>query len=125
MANLMKAGAEALAKAFRDFVSEPVTIKDGAQQTDGVLATVSKSFFEDDEGGSGILNRWETCDFLIHAADYKIAGVVTLPKEGHQIIRTVGGVTVTYEVGNHRDRPVWRYQDNFRVRLRVHTKQVS
>lgn len=113
-----------LAGRLKDHASKTVTIQRGAQSTAGVSATIGRTLYEPDNG-AGIIDRWESRDFLIDAADYKIGGVAVLPLRGDKIIEVIGSTTVTYEVSAPRDVPHCVYADGYRVKLRIHTQQSS
>ena len=89
-------------------------------------ATPGETTFEVDTG-QGTIERIESRDFLILAADLILLGMVTLPQRGDQIKEPIGagGTELVYEVMSPGDGPPWRYSDNYRKTLRVHTKLVG
>ncbi len=89
-----------------------------------VLATIGKTMFEVDSG-QGILERVESRDFLVLAADLVLDAQATLPQAGDQIRETQGTRTFVYEVMAPGSEPAWRYSDAFRKTLRIHTKQID
>jgi hypothetical protein len=93
--------------------------------TGGVItATVGKTLFEltDDQG---FLTKFESRDFLIPVADLLLAAVATLPLAGDRISEVQGGTTYTYEVMGPGNEPAFRYSDDFRKLLRIHTKLIA
>jgi len=64
-------------------------------------------------------------DFLIFTADLILDGSIVSPARGDQIRETVGDATFVYEVMAPGQEPPWRYSDDFRKTLRVHTKHVD
>ena len=83
------------------------------------------STFEVQQGD--ILVRVEARDFLIAQEDLKLVGIVeTLPARGDKITETTAdGTTFTYEVLEIGSEPVWRYADEYRQQIRVHTKLIG
>jgi hypothetical protein len=123
MPNLLQTGSDWLADQKKAWASKSVTYKRGVNQV-VVQAEIGKTVFEAD-GGEGIIDRWESRDFLIHAADLVIATQVVLPQRGDQIVEVIGSTTVTYDVQAPRDVPVFQYDGVFRKRVRVHSQQAA
>lgn len=101
-----------------------VTYTDGVNSV-VVSATVGATSFDQlDE--YRVVQKIQSHDFLILAADLILAYVVVLPNAGDQIRELRGGKTLVYEVMalSGTDRP-WRYSDSHRRTLRVHTKHVD
>ena len=89
-----------------------------------IAATIGRTEFEQvDEFGA--VQRLQSRDFLVRAADLVLAGAPTLPKAGDRIRETVGAQTFVYEVMAPGNEPPWRYSDPYRKALRVHTKHVA
>jgi len=89
-----------------------------------IAATIGRTEFEQvDE--YGVVQRLQSRDFLVRAADLVLAGATTLPKAGDRIRETVGAQTFVYEVMAPGNEPPWRYSDPYRKALRVHTKHVA
>ena len=89
-----------------------------------VLATIGRTVFEVDNG-YGVLERTESRDYLILAADLVLEGEKMLPERGDRIRETQGAQTFVYEVMAPGKEPHWRYSDPYRKTLRIHTKQVD
>lgn len=123
MTNLLQIGASWLADQMKTHASIDVTYERGAEQVP-VKATVGKTEFEIDDG-SGTVVRFQTRDYLIHAADLVLGGVETLPVAGDLIRETQGTHTFVHEVMAPGDEPHYRYSDPFRKLLRIHTKHVA
>ena len=123
MTNLLQIGASWLADQMKTHASIDVTYERGAEQVP-VKATVGKTEFELDDG-SGTVVRFQTRDYLIHAADLVLGGVETLPVAGDLIRETQGAKTFVYEVMAPGDEPHYRYSDPFRKLLRIHSKHVG
>ena len=87
-------------------------------------ATIGKSEYEQDDG-EGIVTRAQVRDFLINTKDLLESAIGTWPRRGDQILETDGNTTFVYELMSIGNEPPWRYSDPFRVKLRIHTKQVD
>lgn len=81
-----------------------------------VTATVGSTRFEA-QGTSGVVETWESRDFVIKAGTLPFGE----PQRHDKIVETVSGVDVTYEVTSPRGVPVFHYGDAFRQTIRVHT----
>ncbi len=88
-------------------------------------ATIGKTEFEQvDE--SGMVQRIESRDYIIRAADLVLASAVTLPRAGDLIRETDGAQTFVYEVMAPGGEPPWRYNGvHNRGTLRIHTKHAA
>lgn len=89
-----------------------------------VLATVGRTVFEINSD-IGVLERVESRDFLVSAADLVLGGNVALPEPGDVIWELHGTQVLAYEVAAPGGEPCWRYADNHRVMLRIHTKCIG
>ena len=89
-----------------------------------VQATIGKTDFEVDNG-TGILQRIESRDFLILAADLVLAGQAIEPQRGDRIRETSGDKVYIYEVLAPENEDCWRHSDPFKKTLRIYTKQVD
>ena len=123
MTNLLQTGSEWLADQLKTHGSTEVIYVRGLDQVT-VQATIGKTEFEIDDG-SGIVERIQSRDYLIQAADLVLGGSETLPLPGDRIHETQGGTTFVYEVLSLGKEPCWRYSDPFRKLLRVHAKYVA
>lgn len=123
MPNILEQGAGWLADQLKTHASTEAVYQRGAQQVT-VQATIGKTEFEI-EDGSGVIQRFQSRDYLIQTADLKLGGVPTLPAAGDRIRETVGDQTLVYEVLAPGNEPHFRYSDPFRKLLRIHTKHVA
>ena len=123
MANLLETGAAWLADQLKSHASTEVVYLRGDEQV-SVQATIGKTEFEIDDGGGAVV-RFESRDYLIHAADLILGGSQSLPLVGDHIHEVQGERTFVYEVLSPVGQPHYRYSDPFRRLLRVHTKHVS
>jgi hypothetical protein len=86
--------------------------------------TVGRTEFEQVDG-YGVLQRTESRDYLVNAADFVLNQPQPLPQAGDRITEVVDGTTYTYEVMAPGGEPPWRYSDPQKVRLRIHTKHID
>jgi hypothetical protein len=123
MPNLLEQGAAWLADQLRTHASTEVVYQRGAQRVT-VAATIGKTEFEVDDG-TGILQRFQSRDYLIQTADLKLGGLLTLPVAGDRIREPQGSQVFVYEVLAPGNEPHYRFSDPFRKLLRIHTKHVG
>jgi hypothetical protein len=115
MSDLLASGASWLAGQLSASASRSVRYYRAANY--GVIsAAVGTSRFEA-QGTSGVIEQWESRDFLIKAGTLPFGE----PLRHDKIVETVNGVDVTYEVTSPRGVPVFHYGDAFRQTVRVHT----
>ena len=119
MADLLAAGAAWMAGQLEAAAGRTVTYKRGQNQAQ-LTATVGQSTFEQADA-SGVLERWESRDFIIGAGKLPFGE----PQRHDQIVDTLGGATVLYEVRSPRGVPLWHYGDAFRTTVRVHTTAIQ
>jgi len=119
MGDLLEQASAWLGGMRKQHLSRLVTYSRGADSSQ-VAATVGRTVFEVDDG-YGVVEKWESRDFLITAADLVLGGVAVTPQCGDRI--TDGGRV--YEVLAPGKEDVFRLSDPYGVTLRVHTKQVQ
>lgn len=123
MPDLLRQASDWLEGRRKAYAAGAVTYCRG-EQTVVVQATVGSTMFEV-ESDYGAIERTESRDFLITAADLVLDGAEVLPVRGDQVKELVGSATVVYEVMAPGDEPPWRYSDPWRETLRIHTKYVD
>jgi len=123
MADLLETASNWLEAKRNEHLSRSVTYQRGADTGD-LPASIGKTTFEVDDG-FGIVQKWESRDFLILAEDLILAGNPTLPERGDLIQETQGATTYTYEVLAPGKEPAFRFSDPYRKTLRIHTKQIG
>ena len=119
MADLLGKALGWLDEQCQRHLSQTVTYRRG-EQTFAVLATVGQTSFEQADDGGAVIQQ-QVRDYLIRTADLQLG----LPERGDQVIETVGGRAFVYEALPLGDEPCWRYSDPYRLRVRIHTKQVQ
>jgi len=123
MADLLEQASDWLNGQRVAHLSKPVTYRRGDYSLE-VAATVGRTVFEIDDG-YGAIERFESRDFLIAAAELAVNGQPFEPSSGDLIAETVGQATFVYEVLAPGKEPCWRYSGPYRRTLRIHTKQVT
>lgn len=114
---MLAAGAAWLAGQLKTAAATPVVFVRGGSAVE-VKATIGASSFEAADQ-SGVIERWESRDFIIDAADLPFGE----PQRGDKVVETVDGIPITYDVASPRGVPLWRYGDAFRKTARIHTVQ--
>ena len=104
-------------------LSRPVTYQRGVESV-AVQATVGRTVFELADA-YGVVERTESRDFLVLAADLVLGGAAVLPERGDRIRETDGAKVYVYEVMAPGKEPHWRWSDDYRRTLRIHTKHVA
>ena len=119
MADLLEQASTWLAGQRSKFLARPVLYCRAANCVE-VAATVGTTLFEIDDG-YGVVEKWQSRDYLVTAADLVLAGELVEPRRGDRI--TDGGKV--YEVMAPGKEDVFRLSDPYGVTLRIHTKQVG
>jgi len=123
MADILQQASDWLEAKRTSFATRSVVYQRGAVMVE-VLATIGRTVFETDNG-YGVVEKTESRDFLISAADLVLGSLETLPQRGDRIRETQGAATFVYEVMAPGQQPHWRYSDPGRQTLRIHTKHVD
>lgn len=89
-----------------------------------LLATVGRTIFEQ-INGMGVLEKYESRDYLVLAGDLILGASPALPVAGDKIRETQGSTVFVYEVMSPGDEPDYRFSDDYRTTLRIHTKLVD
>jgi hypothetical protein len=118
--DLLSTGATWLEAQRRAHLTKPVVYRRGTQEA-VVPATVGKTTFEVLTAG-GVLERVESRDYLIAAADLAAFGQ---PQRGDRVIEDTGGSRHTAEVMAPGREPHWRWSDVNRLAYRIHTKHLT
>lgn len=113
--DMLAAGAAWLTERLSESASRTVTYLRGSTSS-SLVATIARSTFEA-ANQSGVVETWESRDFLIAAGTLPYAE----PARGDRIVD--GGTT--YEVVTPRGVPLWHWADAFRTAIRIHTVATS
>jgi hypothetical protein len=123
MPNLLDTGAAWLADQRHKHLTRMITYRRGSQSV-SLAATIGRTDFAAD-AAEPVIETWQSLDYLIRTADLVLGTVTTLPLRGDRIEETDGAVTHVYEVMAPSGQTPWRYADDFRRELRIHTKHVQ
>lgn len=115
MSDLLASGAAWLAGQLSAGASSSVRYYRGVDYGT-VSASIGSSRFES-QGTSGVLEMWESRDFIVKAGTLPFGE----PQRHDKIVQTINGVDVTFEVTSPRGVPVFHWGDAFRQTVRVHT----
>lgn len=124
MPSLLQRGVSWLADKLKDHAGETITYTRGAQSVT-ITAVPGKSMLRVQDSSGNSVIEWTDADWLIAAADLVIGGSAIEPQRGDLIARTSGGSTITYEVRPIESEGAWRWSDESRTIMRIHTKEIA
>lgn len=123
MSDLLKQGQAWLADQLTEHASRHVVYRRGDLGVE-VSATVGRSTYRQDDG-NGVITRSHVRDFLIDTQELLLSIIGSLPRRGDRIVEIDGESTFIFEVMSLGGEPPWRYSDPFRLKLRIHTRQIE
>ena len=123
MTDMLDSAAEWLDDQRVRHLSRAVTYVRGESSVE-VLAAVGHTVFEVDDG-TGVLEQYESRDFIVSASDLVIDGVAITPARGDRIREEQAGTVYVYEVMAPGRFPHAKFSDRSRRTLRIHTKLVD
>jgi hypothetical protein len=123
MTDVLQKGQEWLASKLTQHASRQVVYRRGELGAT-LQATIGRSMYDQDDG-EGIVTRSQVRDFLIDTYALLSSIIGTLPRRGDTIVEIDGEHTFIFEVMALGGDPPWRYSDPFRLKLRIHTKQIE
>jgi len=123
MPDMLEQASNWLEDQRTEHASRTVTYERGAASV-ALAASIGRTIFDIDNG-FGVVERTESRDFLVFAADLLLAGISVLPERGDRVRETQGTTTYVYEVMAPGKEPHYRYSDPYRKTLRIHTKHIS
>ncbi len=121
--DLLEGGSAWLDSQRVRFMSRVVSYIRGKDSVE-VHAAIGKTVFEI-ESGYAVLERVESRDYLVPAAELVLGGETTLPARGDRIKEAQDGKTFVYEVMAPGSEPHFAFSDAYRKTLRIHTKFVG
>lgn len=121
MAGFLADAIAELNDTLDDAVGVSVTYSRGATSAT-LIATVGETVFESDNE-FGVL-RIETRDYIVTRSRLDAAGFGE-PERGDRIAETQGDDVVTHEVLDRQGMMPFRYCDQSRKRIRIHTTRVQ
>jgi hypothetical protein len=119
MGDLLEQGAGWLAGMRTQYLSRTVTYQSGQQQVQ-LQATVGSTTF-DIASDYGVVERWESRDYLVGASDLVLGSAVAQPQRGD----TITDAGQVYEVMAPGKEDVFRFSDHYGLTLRIHTKRIG
>lgn len=125
--DLLETGASFLEAARHEHMARTVVYSRGDASV-SIRATIGRSYFDlDDHRGSVI--RSESRDYIVRSEDLTISGEPAVPQVGDRITDVVDGTPLIYEVfapgPSGGGEPHYRYTDNYRISIRIHTKHIG
>ena len=118
MSNLLSESAQWLASQQKLRIATTVVWSRGTTSA-SVAARIGRTSW-DVESGGGRVERVESRDFLVDPADLPAE-----PKEGDQIVETIGGIAYRHTIAAPAGTPPVHWADAYRTTLRCHTKLVA
>ena len=118
MANLLKAAQEWMDGQRRSHCTDTIAYTRGTDTVE-LAGTLGRSQHEIDDG-NGALIRVDSVDWIFTSAD--LLPTFNEPAVGDRITEATGEVWMVTTFGVD---PCWRYTDDFRHSLRVHTRRVE
>lgn len=121
--NLLNRGAAWLAGTMACHAAEDVHFVRGESSV-VVRATIGRAVYEQ-AGDDGLVTRTAARDYLVPAAGLTVDDVPVEPRPGDRFVE--GGLEAghAYEVAALPGEPCWRWSDEFRRTMRVHTKYIG
>jgi hypothetical protein len=121
---LMDRGATALVSRMKSSAGRTVTYtrKSDAATLD-LTAWVGNSHFDRDQADPGAARDMGERDYLFAVADLVISGTAFTPAKGDTITETINGTATRFAVAPNAGEPAWRYSEQTRLTIRVHTKR--
>ena len=105
-------------------MTTPVVYRRGATEIE-INATLGRSRFESVDESDMVVDL-EMQDFIVRTEDMVMAGNPIVPMNGDEIDHEGGnGVVQTFQVLAPPGEPLFKYEGEARLSMRIHTKQVS
>lgn len=123
MSDLLQNGASWLASQLASSAAQTVTYSRAAQVVT-LSAWLGVTNLEIDEG-SGIVEQFQSRDFIVRTADLALGGIPVEPKRADRITATIDGRVRTFEVNAPAGMDCWRAWDRHGQAYRIHTKEVA
>lgn len=123
MTDFLQSGIEWLESQRTAHLTQSVTYVRGGSSLE-ILATIGKTEYVTDSEHV-VAESFESRDFIVSAADLVIGDADVTPEVGDQVQEIAGSNRFIYEVVPMGPNPCWRYSDDFRKAVRIHTKLVK
>lgn len=119
MPNMLETAMSWFDSQRKAHMASTVTYRRGAD-TFEIQASAARSTFEQTDEQGVVLRELATKDWIVSAADMLIDAVAIEPRSGDRITDAGG---ITYQVTSVGGEPPWRWSDEFRNMMRIHTTE--
>ena len=123
MNDMLRSGQEWLAGQLNSYASRSVVYRRGELGVE-LTAVIGRSAYQQDDG-EGAITRAQVRDFLIDTRSLLLSIIGSLPKPGDRIVEIDDTQTFVFEVMPMGAEPHFRFSDPYRLKLRIHTKQIE
>lgn len=89
-----------------------------------IIAVPGRTDYETETFG-GIYNSDQSRDYLVLGSDLKISGNIILPERGDEIREVIGETDTVFPVLDLGGGRHYSFSDQYRVVIRIHTKQAQ
>ena len=120
---MLRAGQAWLADQLNNHASRVVVYRRGELGVE-LTAVIGRSPYQQDDG-EGVITRAQVRDFLIDTHSLLLSIIGSLPKAGDRIVEIDDDQTFIFEVMPLGAEPHFRFSDPYRLKLRIHTKQIE
>ena len=120
---MLRAGQAWLAGQLNTHASRVVVYRRGELGVE-LTAVIGRSPYQQDDG-EGVITRAQVRDFLIDTHALLLSIIGSLPKAGDRIVEIDDDQTFIFEVMPLGAEPHFRFSDPYRLKLRIHTKQIE
>ena len=121
--NLLEQGQAWLAQQLSAHAARQVVYRRGELGVE-LTAVIGKSSYQQDDG-HGVLTRAHVRDYLIDTNALLLSIIGSLPRPGDRIVEIDAQQSYIFEVMPLGGEPHWRFSDPFRLKIRIHTKQID
>jgi len=104
--------------------AQTVSVHRGELSIDELSASIGRTEFEQQDVYGVLIEKTQSQDFILDAADYVFEEAAVEPADGDLIKWTQGETVHVYEVCPFGKEPSWRYTTSHRHRIRLHTKHI-
>ena len=123
MTNVLETAATWLGGQLKGFASVVGTYRRGSLSVSLIVTAYDYTYEVVDTEGFNItaLSR----DYIVHAADIVLGGVVVVPRAGDTITETIQGVARSFEVMPLGQLKEYEPLDASGVMIKIHTKRIA
>lgn len=124
MTNLLNSGVAWLVERLRQHASQAVTYVRGSEQVslDVTVLSIAREAIDPISGAITIVTGR---DYLFPAASLILGGSLTRPQPGDRIYEADGATIATHEVAMLPGEDCWKWNDPYRVTMRVHANLIA